>query len=265
MATECQKLGCVSLRTMPIIVENGSKSLIINALLADGSTQTYINADIAGKLGLNGEICKSQVNVINGSVATFETAPVEFRLKSMNGQVNIVIEAFTKTNMLIGVDYPGFHFSLKDIRGKPGEPIGRPTPLGWICIGKPNNTITSWHQNQYTRSYFSSTNGELVKIGDNIKKFWAVKNISGKVGKKIISPEDKMALKMVDKSIKYDGQWYEVANSWKKHPGTCLLNNDSDAEKRLHHIENQLVVCKAYEETINQYQYLLISGVKEWI
>ena len=99
MATECQKLGCVSLRTMPIIVENGSKSLIINALLADGSTQTYINADIAGKLGLNGEICKSQVNVINGSVATFETAPVEFRLKSMNGQVNIVIEAFTINNV----------------------------------------------------------------------------------------------------------------------------------------------------------------------
>ena len=159
--------------------------------------------------------------------------------------------------MLIGVDYPGFHFSLKDIRGKPGEPIGRPTPLGWICIGKPNNTTTSWHQNQFTRSYFSSTNGELVKIGDNIKKFWDVKNISGKVGKKIISPEDKMALKMVDKSIKHDGQRYEVANSWKKHPGTCLLNNDSDAEKRLHHIENQLskkpVVCKAYEETINQY------------
>ena len=85
MATKCQKLGCISLQTVPIIVENGSKSLIINALLDDGSTQTYLNADIAGKLGLHGEIQKSQVSVINGKVATFETAPVEFALKSLKG------------------------------------------------------------------------------------------------------------------------------------------------------------------------------------
>ena len=36
-----------------------------------------------------------------------------------------------------------------------------------------------------------------------------------------------------------------------------MLNNYSNAEKILHHIENQLSkkpeVCKAYEETINQY------------
>ena len=83
----------------------------------------------------------------------------------MNGQVNTVIEAFTindvtgdlktvdwktinrnwdhlrgvnfpqvnsrsKIDMLIGVDYPEFHFSLKNIRGKPGQPIARLTPLG---------------------------------------------------------------------------------------------------------------------------------------
>ena len=88
VATKCQKLGCISLQTVPVIVENGSKSLIINALLDDGSTQTYLNADIAARLGLHGDISKSQVSVINGTVATFETAPVEFRLRSMNGQVN---------------------------------------------------------------------------------------------------------------------------------------------------------------------------------
>ena len=64
------------MRTVSIIVEDGSKSLIINALLDDGSTQTYLNADIATKLGLHGEIRKSQVNVINGTVAIFEAAPV---------------------------------------------------------------------------------------------------------------------------------------------------------------------------------------------
>ena len=95
MATGCQKLRCISLQVTPIIVENGSISLTINALLDDGSTQTYLNADIAAKLGLHGEIWTSQVNVINGAVAIFETTPVELTLRSMNGQVKTVIEAFT--------------------------------------------------------------------------------------------------------------------------------------------------------------------------
>ena len=107
--------------------------------------------------------------MINVTAGTFETAPVKFRLRSMNGQFNTVIEAFTindvtgdlktvnwkainrnwdhlggvsfpqvnsrnKFDMLIGVDYPHFHFSLRDIKGTPGESIARLTPLGWICI-----------------------------------------------------------------------------------------------------------------------------------
>ena len=71
-----------------------------------------------------------------------------------------------------------------------------------------------------------------------MKKFWDVEDISGKVGKTIVNPEDKVALKMVEKTIKHDGQQYEVVIPLKKHSGTCLLNNYSDAEKRLHHIEN---------------------------
>ena len=82
--------------------------------------------------------------------------------------------------MLTGMDYPDFLFSLKDIRGKPG-------PLEWAGIGNSNSAATNWHQNQYTRTYFSSINGELGKIGDNIKKFWDVKDISGKVGKKMMN------------------------------------------------------------------------------
>ena len=66
--TECQKLECISSQAVPIIAENGSKSLIINALFNDESTQTYLNVDIASKLDLNGKTRKSQVNVINGTV-----------------------------------------------------------------------------------------------------------------------------------------------------------------------------------------------------
>lgn len=47
MATECQKLERISTQAVPIVAENGIKSLIINGLLDDGSTQTYLNVDIA--------------------------------------------------------------------------------------------------------------------------------------------------------------------------------------------------------------------------
>ena len=73
----------------------------------------------------------------------------------------------------------------------------------------------------------------------------------------MMSPEDKVTLKMAQKSVKHDGQQYEVAIPWKKYSCTCLLDNYIDAEKRLHHIGNQLSkapkVCKAYEETIDHY------------
>ena len=42
---------------------------------------------------------------------------------------------------------------------------------------------------------------ELGKIGDNIRIFWDVEDISDKVGKRM-SPEDKVALKIVEKSVK---------------------------------------------------------------
>ena len=121
MATEYPKLGCISLRTVPIIVENGSKSLVINASLDDGSTQTYLNADIAAKLGLHGEIRKSQVNVRNGTVATFQEAPVEFTLRSMNRQVNAVIEVFIISDVtgdLKTVNWKAINRNWDHFRGK---------------------------------------------------------------------------------------------------------------------------------------------------
>ena len=47
----------ISLRTVPVVLKNGEKSVVVNALLDDGSTQTYLNSDVAAELGLEGKIC----------------------------------------------------------------------------------------------------------------------------------------------------------------------------------------------------------------
>lgn len=124
-------------------------SLIMNALLDDGSTETYLNVDIAAKLGLHGEIRKSDkwesINLWSSISGIY--------YKEYSRQIHTVTEAFTinyvtcdiikvvnwkavnrtwdylrgvnfpqvisrkKIDMFIGVDYPEFHFSLKDIKG----------------------------------------------------------------------------------------------------------------------------------------------------
>ena len=53
----------------------------MNALLDEASTKTYINADVAAELGLQGQPQKVTVNVLNGQTETFETTPVEVELE----------------------------------------------------------------------------------------------------------------------------------------------------------------------------------------
>jgi len=43
------------LRTVQVILKNGNRSVLINALLDNGSTRSYINNDVAECLGLEGE------------------------------------------------------------------------------------------------------------------------------------------------------------------------------------------------------------------
>jgi len=40
----------LALRTVPVVVKNGERRMIVNALLDDGSTKTYINCDVAAEL-----------------------------------------------------------------------------------------------------------------------------------------------------------------------------------------------------------------------
>ena len=54
----------IALRTVPIILKNGNLSIKVNALLDDASTKTYINADVAAELGLQGKTERVTVNVL---------------------------------------------------------------------------------------------------------------------------------------------------------------------------------------------------------
>ena len=80
-------------RTVPVLLKNGGRSLKVNALLDDASTKSYVNADVAAELGMQGTMKKVTANVLNGQVETFETKPVNVELTSVSESVSMVINA----------------------------------------------------------------------------------------------------------------------------------------------------------------------------
>ena len=89
----------IALRTAQIILRNGGRSLKVNALLDEASTKTYVNADVAAELGLQGKTENVTVNVLNGQIETFETKPVNFELLSVDCKVNMNVTAYTANSV----------------------------------------------------------------------------------------------------------------------------------------------------------------------
>ena len=89
------KVDYIALRTVPIILKNGGRSLQVNAILDEASTKSYVNSDVAAELGLEGKTEKVNVNVLNGQIETFETKPVNFELQSVDGKVSLNVNAYT--------------------------------------------------------------------------------------------------------------------------------------------------------------------------
>ena len=89
------------------------------ALLDDASTKTYINADVAAELGLKGKTEKVTVNVFNNLDETFETRPVNFELKSVNGQSereNVAYTASMVTGNMTVVDWNKYRMKWQHLK-----------------------------------------------------------------------------------------------------------------------------------------------------
>ena len=84
----------IALRTVPVMLKIGGRSLQVNALL-DASTKSYINANVEAELGMQGKTEQVTVNALNCQVETFETQPVNIELESLNGSVSRKVTAYT--------------------------------------------------------------------------------------------------------------------------------------------------------------------------
>ena len=65
-------------------------------------------------------------------------------------------------DMLIGLDCADLHFSLQDVRGEPGQPIARLTPLGWTCVGQVDEQQD--YTTNFARTYFATDETDVSNI-----------------------------------------------------------------------------------------------------
>ena len=273
----------MSLRTVPVVLKHGNSRIIVNALLDDGSTESYINGDVTAQLGAPvGEVRRINVNVLNGHVETFETVPTSVTLESLDGKIKIPFTATTTdkvtgslkaiewnkhkerwkhlkdlmfptpakknfVDVLIGLDYGNLHSSLEEKIGKIGEPVARLTPLGWTCIGCPMESLTC----KELRTFFTRTNETTFDdVNRALRKFWEIENSGVSETATQMSLEEKSALHLVKESLTWVDGKYEVGIPWKDEKVPELNNNYNMAVKRLICTERKLQKQQTSCETI---------------
>ena len=233
------KSDFIALRTVPVILKNGERSLKVNALLDEASTKTYLNTDVAAELGLHGRTEEVRVNVLNGQTETFETQPVSFELLSINRNVNISVTAYTANrvtgdmpvtnwneytaqwpylrrvdfpvpaekpivDILIGLDCLDLHCAIAEVSGRPGEPVARLTPLGWTCIGNPYSAKIPTSLTHFAYTCFVRGQSEIERPNSNQTRFRTIEEIpslDSKSEKRSMSM-DRSKSKVRSKSIK---------------------------------------------------------------
>ena len=288
-----ESTGTIALRTIPVYIRNGNRKLQVNALLDDASTKTYLNADVAAELGLQGCLRKVNVSLLNGKVETFETSPVECVIESLDGKSCSKVTAFTANrvtgnmkvtdwntcakmwphlkglpfyklgskstvDVLIGLDCSDLHFSVKDIRGNPGEPVARLTPLGWTCVGPMEGQSQDIRTN-YVRTYFVTNeidNVDMNEVNTTLRRFWETDNSGIDDNQEVLSAEDNLILNKAQQSIQFIDGHYRIAIPWRGEK-VSLLNNYPMALRRLQNLEKRLEnmpeVAQAYKENIKKY------------
>ena len=158
-------------------------------------------------------------------------------------------------DVLIGLDCADLHFSFKDIRGAPGQPVAHLTPLGWTCIGAMDDNKQTKLSNNFACTFFSVGQTDTEKVNLMLQKFWEVYT-SGTEEFSILKAEDNLVLNMTETSIAYNNGCYRVAIPWKEE-FINLPNNYEMAEKRLYNLERRLFrepeIAEEYKKIIGKH------------
>ena len=104
--------------------------------------------------------------------------------------------------MLLGLDCADLIYAIQEVRGKPGEPIARLTPLGWTCIGNISSEhLEVCHANFAAYTYFVKHQAETEKIHPTLKQFWKIEDVHSPHDVLIVCMEEQLAMKKGRKHV----------------------------------------------------------------
>ena len=287
----------VSLRTVPVWIKGNRKKVKVNAVLDYAITGTFLNEEIAIALGLQSAYERVTVRVLNETVESFDTMPVEIILESVDSQTSMALNVYTcprkvtgsyqavnwnfykdqwsyfssikfpepakdpNVDILIGVEYSFLHSSTVDLKGPdPKGPVARLGPLGWTCIGSPIGSKGFCHKRTSFLSTFFVRPNVLDEINASLKKIWEVENSGLNVDKReILTPDEKKALSQVQNSLKLVDGRYELEVPW-KHKRPVLPDNYTMALKRLEKTKLKLL---KNPEMAHDYQATITSYLQQ--
>ena len=162
--------------------------------------------------------------MLNDTVKTLQSMPIKIEIESVEGRFSKEISAktcpqkvtgnsrvvnwndhqnkrlhLTQCNfpkpandgfvdLLIGIDKAELHYSHVDLRGKNGGPITRLGPLGWSCIGAPDENETA------RTPIWSEGKESCCEVDHSLKRFWEIEKSSTDCDDRPVLTEERLAL-----------------------------------------------------------------------
>ena len=196
-----------SLQMVPVILQgkNGVR-IKANAFLDGGSGSSYLKEEIGDVLGLEAESCPLSVSVFGAKSIVTDSKTVTVQLESLDGGAKREIVLWTtpiicemkavdwfhttrslthlcdleipkpaghgEVDLLIGSDYyEELLLPLEHRVGKPGEPVGVKTPLGWTIVGHVPGELRECQAASHAYTFHANPTPE-VRADDLMWKMW---------------------------------------------------------------------------------------------
>lgn len=133
----------VALQTVPLILKNGNKRILVNCFLDEGSDNSYINEDLIEEPGVRGQKEQIIVNVANDQQVNFMSMTFEVGLESIDGRVNRPIVAKTSQKICGGmkpVDWMKIKHKWTHLKDIPFPQLARRDTID-ILLGADNHEV----------------------------------------------------------------------------------------------------------------------------
>lgn len=92
--------------------------------------------------------------------------------------------------MLLGLDGADLIYAIQEVRGKPGEPTARLTPLGCTCTRYMGSDHQEVCHTNFVYTYFVKHQAGKEKINSTLKQFLEIEDVLPSHNVPIICTED---------------------------------------------------------------------------